>query len=177
MSVEVFNYVDSGVRPKYKTVNRNAGRTGMTVHSFPNMPLRNPARELGISDVPVPPAFAIRDMEKAHDRFLAAMMVEDSADFMPPEAVKRGRRDRKRHLSLVLYEEMDGIRIVDNENLVKFVHYVTGHPRAWVLAWQLHGFAGSLTGHQVDRDAALPAFAEHVRTAAQAFAAGFNREF
>ena len=148
----------------------------MTVHSFPNMPLRNPARELGISDIPVPPVFAIRDMEKAHDRFLAAMMVEDSADFMPREAAKRGRRDRKRHLPLVSYQDIDGIRIVDTENVVKFVHYVTGHPKAWVLAWQLHGFAGSLTGLHVDRDAAIPAFAEQVHTAAQAFAAGFNRE-
>lgn len=148
----------------------------MTVHTFPNMHLRNPARGLGISDIPVPPAFALRDMEKAHDRFLAAMMVEDSADFIPPEAVNRGRKDRKRHLSLVSFEEIDGIRIVDSESVVKFVHYITGHPKPWVLAWQLHCFAGSLAGRHGRPDEVAPVIAEYVRVAAQAFAAGFNRE-
>jgi hypothetical protein len=164
------------MRFKYKTANGNAERSGMTVHSFPNMPLRTPVRELGISDIPIPPPFAIRDMERAHDRFLGAMIIEQSAALMPPQVAQRARLDRKRHMSLVNSEEVDGIRIVDPENVLKFIHYITGHPKAWVLAWQLHSFAGSLMGHQVDREAIIPAFAEQVREVAHAFSDGFNRE-
>lgn len=176
MQVGVFNYVDNVPLPQYKTSNKNAERSGMTVHSFPNLPIRNPARELGISDIPVPPAFAMRDMEKANARFLTALALDECEHMMPPEVARRARNDRKRHSAFVRHTNFDGIQIVDADDLNKFVHYVTGHPMAWVLAWQLHSFADSLAGMAIDREAAVPAFAEHVRSAANAIKAGFNRE-
>ncbi|MCV9964010.1 hypothetical protein OIU34_19200 [Pararhizobium sp. BT-229] len=148
----------------------------MTVHSFPNLPIRNPARELGISDIPVPPAFAMRDMEAANARFETALALDECEAMMPPEVARRARNDRRRHSDFVRHTNFDGIRVVDTDDLNKFVHYVTGHPMAWVLAWQLHCSAGFLTGRVIDREVAVPAFAEHVRAAAKAIEAGFNRE-
>ncbi|MDW9481695.1 hypothetical protein GOB57_23900 [Sinorhizobium meliloti] len=148
----------------------------MTVHSFPTQPLRNPVRELGISDIPVPPAFAMRDMEKANCRFVAALALDESAALMPPDVAERARIDRMEYAAHVRYTDFDGIQLVDTDDLNKFIHYVTGHPMAWVLAWQLHSFANSLAGVSVGLEQAIPAFAEHVRNAADAFEAGFNRE-
>ncbi|MBY3157193.1 hypothetical protein HFO56_33250 [Rhizobium laguerreae] len=148
----------------------------MTVHSFPNKPIRNPARELGIADVPLPPAFAMRDMEKANARFQAALVVDQIGVPMPAEVLGQARADRERHSAWVRLTNVDGIQIVATDDINKFVHYVTGHPLAWVLAWQLNSFANSLAGFAIDRDKATAAFAEHVRTAATAFEVGFNRE-
>jgi hypothetical protein len=148
----------------------------MTVHSFPDKPLRNPGRELGISDVPLPPTFAIRDMEKANSRFLAALAVDQSAALMPPELLRRAKADRDRHPDCVRFTNLDGMQLVSTDDLNRFIHYITGHPLAWVLSWQLHSFANSLEGFAVDRAKANAAFADHVRTAATAFEAGFNRE-
>jgi CBS domain-containing protein len=148
----------------------------MTVHSFPNLPIRNPARELGVSDIPVPPSFAMRDMEKANARFITALALDECEHMMPPEVARSARLDRERHSTFVRHTDFDGIPVVNADDLNKFVHYTTGHPMAWVLAWQLHSFAGSLTGMEIDREAAIHAFADHVRTAAKAIEVGFNRE-
>lgn len=148
----------------------------MTVHSFPNKPIRNPARELGVSDIPVPPLYALRDMDKAKARFVAALVCDASAGLMPPETANQAQMDRQSFPTLVRFANIEGVQIVETGNLNKFVHYVTGYPMAWVLAWQLHAYAGSLTGLALDRDLAIPAFAQHVQTAAKAFEAGFNRE-
>ncbi|MCS4090097.1 hypothetical protein [Rhizobium sp. BK176] len=148
----------------------------MTVHSFPNKPIRNPARELGISDVPMPPRFAARDMQNAYSRFVAAVAVDQSASLMPPEIARQAMADRARHPDCVRFADVEGMQLIDKDDLNKFIHYVTGHPLAWVLSWQLHSFAESIGGFSVDRAQANAAFAEHVRTAAAAFEAGFNRE-
>jgi hypothetical protein len=148
----------------------------MTVHSFPNKPLRNPARELGITDVPLPPRFAMRDIEKAYSRFVAAVAAEQSVSLMPPEVARQAKADRARHSDCVRLADVEGMQLIDSDDINKFIHYVTGHPLAWVLSWQLHSFANSLGGFAVDRDKANAAFAAHVRTAAAAFEAGFNRE-
>lgn len=148
----------------------------MTVHSFPNKPIRNPARELGISDIPLPPRFALRDMEKAHARFLAALAVDMSAGLMPPEVLRQAKADRERQPDCVRFTELDGMHLIATDDVNRFIHYVTGHPLAWVLSWQLHSFANSLEGFAVDRAKANAAFADQVRTAAKAFEAGFNRE-
>jgi hypothetical protein len=148
----------------------------MTVHSFPNKPIRNPGRELGISDVPQPPRFAAGDMQKAYNRFLAAIAVDQSASLMPPEIVRQAKSDRARHPDCVRLANVEGVQLIDTDDLNRFIHYVTGHPLPWVLSWQLHTFADSIEGFAVDRAQANAAFAEHVRTAATAFEAGFNRE-
>lgn len=148
----------------------------MTVHTFPNKPIRNPNRELGISDIPLPPAYAVRDMEKAHVRFAAALSLGESGGLMSPSMVLSAQSDLRNHHMLTKYSEVDGIKVVSADDLIKFIHYVTGHPKAWIVSWQLHGYAASLEGSQVDRERVTKHLAERVRIASEIIRAGFNRE-
>ena len=149
----------------------------MTIHRFPSMPIRNPSRELGLSEIPLPPRFALRDMERASGRFMCALsFVNRGGDGMPEAVRELAASDSARHASHVKYTVIDGVPLLDAEDLVAFVHYVTGHPKAWVLSWQVHAFAASMGGLALDRATAGPAISQHVAEAAEAFAAGFNRE-
>ena len=148
----------------------------MSIHRFPNKPLRDPARELGLSDIPLPAAYAMRDMSRANDRFYHAISLEAHARTMSPSVAKQARADVEKYGDVIRLKDIGGIAVVENDDIVKFIHRVTGHPHAWVLSWQLHAFAGTLSGQEIDRESSETAFSYHVAEALEVFSRGYNRE-
>lgn len=146
----------------------------MTVLPFTDKSLPSVNREAGISNVPLPPAYAITDMERANQRFIGALAISRDAVLFPPQMVRQARLDYDRYRELIPNRLIDGVPVISVDDVVRFVHYVTGHPRAWVLSWQLHSMKAFLHVH--DGSGRTNAFPEQARIANEAFAAGFNRE-
>nr|WP_250808217.1 hypothetical protein [Neorhizobium tomejilense] len=149
----------------------------MTVHNFPNKPIRTPARELGLSDVPLPPHYAMQDMERANDRFVCALAYEKQSNVMPPEVRALALSDRTRYREALDCQDIEGITVVKTESINRFIHLVTGHPKAWVLSWQLHSLAATFSELVTDRPGAVESLRSDVDEALDAFANSFNREF
>lgn len=149
----------------------------MSILRFPNRPIVNPVVELGISEVPLPAMYALRDMNKASERYFSALAYETHANAMPSEVRKRAVDDLLKYQELLNPTNIGGISVVKDEDIVRFVHRVTGHPLAWVLSWQLHAHAQSITGLKVDKHLAKGKFMELADKAMSAITSGYNREF
>ncbi len=149
----------------------------MTVHKFPVRSTRNRVADIGLSDIPFPPAYAIRDMQAAHNRFFHVLALDLHWRDMPRPVLEQAKSDVRRWGEYVRYTEIDGIRAVATDALARFVHYVTGHPRAWILAWQAHDYANSIEAFGTACSEEQAVFEEHVKQTLQAFNGGFNREF
>jgi hypothetical protein len=149
----------------------------MTIKHFPNMPLHNPVHHLGVAHIQSPPQYAVRDMNAAHGRFINALSLKTENIDMPRSVLMEAKKDLARYGHLISYVDHGGITLVDNETVVQFIHYVTGYPKAWVLAWNVLTHVASFTGVQLDRTLARVALKEHIEEVTTAMAAGYNREY
>jgi hypothetical protein len=125
----------------------------------------------------MPPWFAVRDMERAHSRFVNAVSSDREDGSVPPGVLAQAKRDMQRFRDAVVFERIEGIEVVKADAINLFIHRVTGHPKAWILSWQLHSYAATLAGLSLDRPDAAASFRIHVEAALAAFADSFNREF
>lgn len=147
----------------------------MTIQRFPGRHINDPAKVFGLDEVPLPAAYAIRDMNRAHDRFFNALALVTMGDEMPPSVFELAREDAGKHADLLVPENIGGMEVVKDTALIKFVHRVTGHPEAWVLSWQLLTYAQSLGGMRVDMAPARAKFEKLVAEAMNAISSGYNR--
>jgi hypothetical protein len=92
-----------------------------------------------LSRLPRRPLYAMRDFDRIRNRFDDALMYGNRQ--LSPQLRVQAGSDRRKYPQWIKFTNYDGAQLVDGQDLVSFIHHLSGHPRSWIMSWHVQRVA------------------------------------